>query len=105
MELELEGGHHAEVAATTPQCPEEVRILLLARPHPLCAGEDGGEEEIVDGQSEFARGPAKAATEREASNTGCRVDAKRRGEGECLRFLVEVGERGAGLNAARARCR
>src|SRR3954452_21795216 len=101
MELELEGGHDAEIAAATPQCPEQVLVLLLARANELgVSRDDVGRDQIVDGQSELAGGPAETATERKAGDTGRRVDAERRDEPEPLRLLVEVRQRGAGLDAS-----
>ena len=102
MQLELERGHDAEIAAAAPQCPEQIRVLLRAGANqPAVGRDDVRRDQIVDGQAELAGGPAEAAAEREAGNAGGRVDAERRGEPERLRLLVEVRERGAGLDASR----
>ena len=97
MEPELEGGDDAEIAAAAAQSPKEVRVLGVAGAHKLpVGGDDVGRDEIVDRQSEFARGPAEAAAERQAGDAGRRVDAGRRRKAEFLRLAVEVGERRAG---------
>jgi hypothetical protein len=73
--------------------------VALARTS-LPSGRDHvGRDQVVDGQSELACGPAHAAAEREAGDPGRRIDAERGGEPELLRLLVEVRERGAGLDA------
>jgi len=102
MQLELERGHDAEIAATAPQRPEQVRVLSSARVQELAVGRDDvGRDQVVDGQSELAGGPAEAAAQREAGDAGGRIDAERGDEAELLRLLVEVRERGAGLDASR----
>src|SRR6516164_1285879 len=60
VQLELKGGHHAEIASATSQGPEQVLVLLIAGAHQLGVGSDNiGRDEIVDGQPELARGPAE----------------------------------------------
>src|SRR4030095_15279476 len=74
MQLVLKGGDHAEVAATTPEAPEEVRVLASADVAELAVGgDDIGGDEVVTGQTVPARQPADAAPPGAARNTGLRV--------------------------------
>ena len=62
MQLELERGGNAEVAASAAQAPEEVGVLFGARRHRLPVGGheiDGAQ--VVDGQAMFAHHPANPA--------------------------------------------
>jgi hypothetical protein len=103
MQLELEGGHHAEIAAAAPQCPEQILVLRLAGANHLCVSRDDiGRDEIIDGQPEFAGGPAEATAKREAGDAGRRIDPKRRGQPKRLRLFVEVRQRSAGLDPSGA---
>src|SRR5262245_63446936 len=87
MELELERGHDAEIAAAAPQRPEQVRVLSSAHVQELAVGRDDvSREQIVDGQSELARGPAEAAAQREAGDAG--RSEERASELQSLRHLV-----------------
>src|SRR6185437_13517498 len=53
----------------------------------------------IDGQPELAAKPTESAAEGKARHAGRRVDAKRGGQPETLRLLIEVAERSAGFHA------
>ena len=106
VQLQLERGDHAEIAAAAPERPEEVGVLALARTHePAVCGDEVGRDEIVRGQAELAAGPAEAAAQRQPGDAGRRVDAGRRHQAERLRLAVELAQRDAGLDAHRPRNR
>src|SRR6516225_7144919 len=106
MKPELERGDDAEIAPASAQRPEEIRVLLLARPHQLSvSGDDVGRDEVVDREPELPGGPAEAAAERKAGDAGRRVDARWRCKTELLRLLVKIRQRRAGLNTGGARGR
>src|SRR5215831_11335316 len=90
MQLVLEGGDHTEVTATTPEAPEEVRVLAGADVAELAVGgDDIGGNEVVAGQTVPARQPANATAQSEAGNAGVGIGTARRGEAESLGFMVE----------------
>src|SRR5215470_6720806 len=106
MQLELKGGYNTEIAAAAAQRPKQVLVFASTGALQLGIGRDHvGRDEIVDGQSELTRGPTEAAPERKTSDAGGRIDTQRRGKSEALRLFVEVGQRGAGLDASRASSR
>ena len=87
MQLELERGHHAEVAAAAAQGPEQVGLRGgRDDAHGTVGRHDGGAEQIVDGHAMAARQPAEAAAERESGNAGGGIDAERRGQAVGLRL-------------------
>ncbi|MDM0085129.1 hypothetical protein QTI17_31540 [Variovorax sp. J31P179] len=58
MQLELERGHHAEVAAATADSPEQIGVLLLAGAQELAFGGDHvGRDQAVDAQAEVPAQP------------------------------------------------
>ena len=76
VELEIEDGDDAEIAAAAAQRPEQVRVLRRARAQQLAVGRDHvGETQIVDCQAEPPGDPAEAAAKRQAGDSGGRVDA------------------------------
>src|SRR6516164_10112682 len=102
MELELEGGHHPEIAATAPQRPEQILVLTVTGMEQLAiSGHDIGGEEVVDGEPEFPARPTKAAAQCQPRDSRRRVDAQWRGKPERLCFLIEVSEGSARLDACR----
>ncbi len=61
-EAVLERGDHAEVAASSPYAPEEVRVLALARPQvPAGRGNHIDRQKVVAGKPVPARKPTEAA--------------------------------------------
>ena len=90
---ELERRHHAEVAAATPQRPEQVGVLVVAgvdeialRRHQVHAGE------LVDREPVSTHDPPDAATEGEAGEPGVGHDASRDGEPVLLGRQVDLAE-------------
>src|SRR6516162_4812045 len=93
LQGKLEGRDDAEIAAAAAQRPKQVRVVFLARSDlPTIGGDDVGELEIVDGQTELAANPAKPAAKREAGNTRGRIDPCWRYQPEGLRLTVELAE-------------
>ncbi len=78
---ERERGGHPEVASSTVQRPEQLRVLVLAGRDPAPVGGDQVDrEQVVAGQAERAVQPAGAAAEREAANARRRDPASRGGQ-------------------------
>ena len=78
VELKLEAGHDAEIAAAAAQRPEQIRILARARSHQPPVGEHHvGRDEMVDRQAEAAAQIADAAAERQSGDAGVRHDPAR----------------------------
>ena len=103
VQLELEAGHHAEVAAAAADRPEEIGVLGGAgAAQAAVGGDDVGGEQVVDGHAELAADPAEAAAEGQAGDAGGRVDAGRQREAVRLGRGVDVGEERAGLDAGGA---
>jgi hypothetical protein len=93
----LEGGDDAEVAAASPEAPEEVRVLALAGAHEARVGRHHVRgHQVVAGQAEAAIEPADAAAEREARDAGGRDHAAGRRQAERLGLAVELAPRHAG---------
>ncbi len=106
VQAEFEGRHDPEIAAAAPDGPEKVAVFGGARPHQLAVRRDHiGRKQVVDRQSEFARDPAEPAAERQAGNTGRRVDAGRQCKTEGLRLHVQIGKRRSRLDPGRLRRR
>jgi hypothetical protein len=59
-------------------------------------------DQVVHGQPELPADPAKTSPEREAGNTGGRVDPEWRREAERLRLAVELPQRDGRLDPRRA---
>ena len=80
MEAKLERGHDPEVRAGSSHAPEELGMLVRARPHdPAVRGHDLDGEQAVDRQTELALQPAHPAAEREAGHSRVGDDADRAG--------------------------
>ena len=70
VQPELEGGDHAEVAAPSPQGPEEARVLVGTGPdQPSGRGHDIGRLQVVDGHAVLAREVAVSPPEGEARHS------------------------------------
>lgn len=90
MKTVLDGRHHAEVAATAAQCPEEIRIPLSACLMKLTiGGHNVSADDVVDRQAALPHQPSKSAAQREADHSGVRDRASGRRESEGLRFVIE----------------
>ena len=71
VQLELEAGDHAEVAAAAADRPEQVGVLVGAGAHRLAVGgHDVGGEQVVDGHAELAARSSRSR--RRASARRCR---------------------------------
>ncbi len=83
VQTEVERGDDAEVAAATPQTPEQVGVLVLGRDDlAAVGGHDLGLDEVVAGEAELALEPAAPAPERQTADAGVRHAAA--GDGEAV---------------------
>ena len=104
VRAERERRDDTEVAAAAAQAPEQVRVLLGARPDALARREDDVRlDEVVDGQPVSAGEPADAAAEREARDPGPRHHPDRHGQPERLGRAIDVRERRPGPDADQSR--
>ena len=102
---ELERGDDTEVAAATPDCPEQVTVCVVARGRYVSGREhDLGGEEVVDRHPVAAHQPGQAAAEREPCDAGARDHAAGRGEAKNTGCAVELAHGDAGLSAHRSPC-
>jgi hypothetical protein len=91
VELILERGDDAEVAAAAAQAPEEVLVLRGAgRQEPAVGSDHIRRDEIIDGQPVLAGQPAEAAAEGEAGDAGVGVGATGGGEAEGQGLVVDL---------------
>ena len=103
VQLVLEGGDDAEVAAAAADGPEEIGMLGRAGVNRVAVREDEiGAEQVVDRHAVTPAEPPEAAAQRESGDAGVTDRASRRCEPERLRGFVEVrpararfGSRGA----------
>src|SRR5262245_65305837 len=71
VELKLEAGDDAEVAATAAQGPEQIFVLVIARGDLPAIGEnDIGRQQVVDGEPDAAGQVAYAAAQPQAAHPG-----------------------------------
>src|SRR5439155_15803014 len=104
VELELERGDDAEVAAAAPDAPEEVGILLGTGPHaPPVGGDDVDRAEVVAAEAIPSHEPSVPTAEGEPGDTGGRHDSRRGGHPETMGRGVELapGETRPGDDGAR----
>ena len=103
VQVELEGGDDAEVAASAAQAPEEVGVLRRARGEDLAVGGDHlGRAQVVAGQAVLAHQPADPAAQREAGDAGGRDQAPGGGEAVLLGRGVELPQVSAALGGGGA---
>ena len=99
VELELEAGDDAEVAAAAAHRPEQVRVRVLAGGDLAAVGRDDlDRHERIDGQAVLAHQPADPATERQAGDADRARVAERRREpvgGRGVRVLARRSGRAA----------
>lgn len=100
MELVLQRGHNAEVAASPANGPKKVRIGFLAglqlssvRSHYL------RREQVVTSGAVLLHQAAFSAAEREAGNADRRAAAGRGGQSKTLRGFVQITHERASLGA------
>jgi hypothetical protein len=102
VQLELELGDDAEVAAAAADAPQQVGVLLGARPHDGSVGEhDLGREEVVAGQAVLRRRPAVASAGGEAADPGGRDPAAGHVQAVLLCCRVELAPEDAAASARR----
>ena len=93
MEVELQARHDAEVRAGAAQAPEQLRLLVRARPHePPVGGHELDRAEAVDRQPEVALEPADPAAEGQPGHAGMADDADRTDEAMLLGRDVKLAE-------------
>ena len=99
VQVELEGGRDAEVPAGTTDAPEELRVVVRARPYlSAIRGHELYRPQVVDRQAELALQPPDTATEGQAGDTGMADDADRTGQPERLGSVVELGQQGSAVD-------
>lgn len=104
MQLKLELGHDTEVAATTPQSPEQIVVLVGSGPQPAPVGGDHlSRDEVVRGQTEQRRQPAHPATQRETAHAGVADDSGRYRQAMCLGGSVQSAQGGTATDPSTAR--
>ena len=103
VELVLEAGGDAEVAAAAAQPPEQVAVLAFGRPQHLAVrGDEVDRREIVAGPAEPPREVAEAAAERQPRAPGRGDEPEHGREPMDLRLRVDVAEEAAGLGVRHA---
>src|SRR6266446_6701877 len=106
MQTVFEGRCHTKVATTTPHCPEQVGVVVLAGCNDSAVGEDElGREKIVEGKRMLAHEPADPTADGRAGDARRRDHTSGRGETMELGFAVEQVPGEAALCAGRARPR
>src|SRR5690606_24151614 len=94
MKAIVEAGDDPEIAATAPQPPEEIGVLVGARmEHPAVGCHDLCRKEVVAGEPEAPAELAEATAQCEARNAGIAVDTHGRREAAGLRGPIEFSER------------
>jgi hypothetical protein len=91
VQVEVQAGRHAEVAPSTAEAPEEIRVLIgtclnhgPVRSHDLCSDEVVARQAVLRGQV------ADAAAEAEPADAGGADDASGRDEADRLGGRVEI---------------
>ena len=98
VERVIDAGHDAEVPAATPQPPEEIRVLVAARPHQPCVGgHDVHPDDVVRRPAPTPRQVAEPAAQGESRDAGQRDEPEDGGEPVHLRFAIHVAEQAPGL--------
>ena len=104
MELVLELGDDAEVAAAAANGPEQVRVLGRAGSTDLAVGgDDLDRAQVVAGHAVAAHQPAETAAERQTGDAGRGDRAAGRRQPVRAGRLVEVGPGRAALGAGSPR--
>jgi hypothetical protein len=99
IELVVDARHDAEIPAPTPQPPEKVRVLVVARAYRSCVGgHDVHGENVVRRPAPTSRQVAESAAQGESCNAGQRDEAENRGESVYLRVAIHVAEEATSLS-------
>ena len=100
VQVELERGHDAEVAAAAAQRPEELGLVRGIDAAQLAVGGDElDRRDAVRGEAVLAAVPAEAAAERVADDADVRGGAVQRGDAEVGRARHDLLPLGAGAHA------
>ncbi len=99
MHLEGEGGHHAEIAATAAQGPEEIGMVVRVDGEELAiGGDDFGGDDVVAAQTEGAHEVAESAAHGEPADAGGGDDPAGGGETGVMTGGIELGPGDAALD-------
>ena len=99
VRTERKARHHAEVAASALERPEQIRMLARRHLEDLAGcGDDLEGLEVVARQAVLARQPPDAAAERESGDAGLGHDAGRDGEPVRSGGGVDVAQQAAALD-------
>lgn len=93
MEPVIEAGDDAEVAATAPQAPEQIRVLVFAGMHqPAVGGHHVHAGHVVRGPAPTPGQIAEAAAQGQARNAGGRDETEHGREAVQLGLAIQVAE-------------
>ncbi len=100
MQPEEERRDDAEVAASTPDRPKEIRMLVgVGRDKAAIGQDDVHGQQVVDGQAIFARQVTQAATKGKAADAGGGDEAARCRHSEGVGGVVDLAPGAAALDA------
>ena len=103
VQTEAESCRDPEVGAGPAEPPEEVLVLLVARPDLAAVGRDELDpEQVVDRVTVLALEPTHAPSERQTGDPGVGHDADRADEPDRLGLPVELAEERATVHPGRA---
>ncbi len=106
VQAERERRDDADVRAGAAHGPEQVGVLIAARPaDDAVGGDDLHRQEVVDGPAEAAAEVAEPAAEGEAADADLREEPEDRREAVLLRRPVHVAQQGAAADGRRPRVR
>jgi hypothetical protein len=106
MQAELEFGHDPEVAAAAPDPPEQLGVLVIARPHDVPRRRhDLRRDDVVAREAVLPREPTVASAQGEPPDAGVMHHAARRCEAEGVRDAVQFAEQRSALDAGTSRLR
>ena len=90
MQLEIERGGDAEIAAAAAQPPEQLLVFLRAGGQELAVRRDHVDgAHVVASESEAAAEPAETATQRESTHAGVRHGTRGGREAVSQRLAIE----------------
>ncbi len=106
MCLEQEARHHAKVATSAAQRPEEIGVLAFAGSDKTAVGQDNVRfEQVIDGEAVLACEVPGAPADGEARDAGGRDDAKWHGQSERVGGMIDIAGRAASINPNGSACR
>jgi hypothetical protein len=106
MRLEQEARHHAKVAASAAQRPEEIGVLAFAGRDKTAVGQDNVRfEQVINRGAVLTREVPGAPADGEARNAGGRNDAKWHSQSERVGGMIDVAGRAASINPNGSACR